>query len=177
MAKFFGKGSMSQQNILVTVPDTLEVRTGKDDSRFVNLAAEMSVLPGHNENRAPQSDTRLTRKAYKDAEGAWKQNDKAPYPADVLDKLKECPSQPVTNKDGERYGRVYSVVADLKPAYSNNKPYGVKMDLDSIQPGPEIPENVQDLQFECAKADRDQAKSLQAETKAAEKETQAEVGE
>lgn len=177
MAKFSGKGSMSQQNVLVTVPDTLEVRTGKDDSRFVNLAAEMSVLPGHNENRAPQSDTRLTRKAYKDAEGAWKQNDKAPYPADVLDKLKECPSQPATNKDGERYGRVYSVVADLKPAFSNNKPYGVKMDLDSIQPGPEIPENVQDLQFECAKADRAQAKEAQAEAKTAEKEAEAEVGE
>lgn len=51
------------------------------------------------------------------------------------------------------------------------------MDLDSIQPGPEIPENVQDLQFECAKADRAQAKDLQAQAKAAEKEAQAEVGE
>lgn len=177
MAKFSGKGSMSQQNILVTVPDTLEVRTGKDDSRFVNLAAEMSVLPGHNENRAPQSDTRLTRKVYKDAEGAWKQNDKAPYPAEVLDKLAECPSQPALDKDGERYGKVYSVVADLKPAYSGGKPYGVKMDVDSVKPGPEIPENVQDLQFESAQADRAQAKEVQAEAKAAEKENDLEAGE
>src|SRR5699024_3592869 len=97
---------------------------------------------GHNENRAPQSDTRLTRKAYKDAEGAWKQNDKAPYPAEVLDKLAECPSQRALDKDGERYGRVYSVVADLKPAYSGGKPYGVMMDAHSVMPCLEISVNL-----------------------------------
>src|SRR5699024_6696214 len=106
-----------------------------------------------------------------------KQNDKAPYPAEVLDKLAECPSQPALDKDGERYGKVYSVVADLKPAYSGGKPYGVKMDVDSVKPGPEIPENVQDVQFESAQADRAQAEEVQAEAKAAEKENDLEAGE
>lgn len=175
MAKFSGKGSMSQQNVLVTVPDNLETRTAKDGSRFVNLSAEMSVLPGHNENRVPQKDTRLTRRAYKDGEGNWKQNDRAPYDVEVLSKLDQCPSQPALNKDGDRYGTVYSVVADLKPAYSNGKSYGVKMDLDSMKPGPELPENVQEAQFEASKQDREAAKAAEAEAKAPEKESEAQA--
>lgn len=175
MASFKGRGSMSNQNVLVTVPNSYTVRSGKDGQQFTNLAAELSVLPGHNENRAPQTDTRLTRKFYKDPEGNTKQSATAPYDLEVLDKLKDCPSAPATDKDGNVYGRIYSVEADLMPAMSKGKSYGVKMKTDSIKPGPEIPEDAQELQFQAAQEDRARAKEAkaaeaQAETPAAEQE-------
>lgn len=173
MATFKGEGSMSKQNVLVTIPDSYTVHTSKKGGQFTNLAAELSVLPGHNENRAPQMDTRLTRKFYKDAEGNTRQNATAPYDISTLDKIRECPSVPATDKDGNAYGRVYSVVADLKPAYSGKKSYGVRLDPESIEPGPELPENTQELQFQCAEADRSAARKA----KAAEKEANGKAAE
>lgn len=133
-------------------------KSGKERTIY-DVDVKLNTLPGANEGRALQSDNSLSVR--------YGQNGKVfrslAYEQAFMDNIKDFPSQPLHDKDGQVVGKMVSFKGDLAPVTNKDgKPVGLRVKQDSVTPGPPIPENAKDYMYQIGRAEQSQIKAEKA---------------